>query len=228
MQRQPLLGRLERVENLSDRVYRVIRSAIVDRTLAPGSPINEPVVARQLGVSRTPVREALMKLHEVGLVVFQPNGRSVIVTPSERALCEAYEMREALEGMAARLAATRTDRAAAGEIGRQAHASLEAALRGDAQGFRATDLLLHEGVATAAGNERLARQAANARDLASVLRQVTAPAPGFSVACGHSHVAIADAIAGGDADGAEAAMRAHIRSVLEHVLQGRPQIHEEG
>ncbi len=213
---------LERSETLTERVYAVIRAAIVDRSLAPGSPVREPVVARQLGVSRTPVREALMKLHEVGLVTFEPNGRAVVVTPSEQTLREAYELREALEGMAAALAAERLEAGALAELRRHAQAGLDAALAGDDASFRTGDAEFHRCVSDVAANERLASYLANARDLTSAMRLIDSPAPGFSVECGRAHVAIAEAIAAGDAARAEAAMRAHIREVREHVLRNRP------
>lgn len=216
---------LERAETLTERVYAVIRAAIVDRTLPPGSPIREPVLAKRLGVSRTPVREAVMKLHEVGLVTFLPNGRAVVVTPSEQTLREAYELREALEGMAAGLAAQRIGPEQCAELRRHAQASLDAALQGDELGFRARDSEFHRCVSDAAGNERFASYLANARDLTWALREIESPAPGFSVECGRAHLEIVEAITSGDAARAEAAMREHIRGVREHVLRSRPHAH---
>ncbi|MGH9323118.1 MAG: GntR family transcriptional regulator [Vicinamibacteria bacterium] len=215
------LGPLKRRETLADRVYAATRTAIVERALPAGSPISEPGLARQLRVSRTPVREALRKLHEVGLVSVEPNGRVLVVSPSEQALREAYELREALEGMAAWLAAARSTPEEAAEVRRHAEASLEAASAGDETGFGEGDSHFHQQISEVARNESLARCLANARDLASVLRQIDSPAPGFSIECGRAHVAIAEAIEAGDVTKAESTMRSHIRSVLEHVLRSR-------
>jgi DNA-binding GntR family transcriptional regulator len=212
------LGALERAETLGERVYQVIRAAIIDGRIASGSPVAEPALAKELGVSRTPVREALRKLDEVGLVSLQPGGRAVVVTLSENSLRETYELREALEGMAARLAAQRIGDAAGEQIERAARASLDAAQAGDDAGFRAHDADFHTRVSTAAGNDRLARYLNNARDLAGALRQIDAPAPGYAEACGHAHLATADAIRSHHPERAEAAMRAHIQAVLDHVL----------
>src|SRR5438132_337837 len=123
-----LLEPLQRSETLTERVYSVVRAAIVDRTLPAGSPIPEPAFAARLGVSRTPVREALMKLHEVGLVEYEANGRAVVVTPTERTIRDAYELREALEGMAARLAAERLSKGGVAELRGPSQSSLDAAL----------------------------------------------------------------------------------------------------
>src|SRR3954462_693619 len=97
---------LERGETLAQRAVTLIRGAIVDGTLEPGSQLTVPAVARLLGVSATPIREALMHLNEAGLVSFH-GGRILIAAPTETSLREAFEVREALEGMAARLAAER-------------------------------------------------------------------------------------------------------------------------
>ena len=94
-------------ESLTDVVYEAIRDAIINRVLGPGSRVTEAGLAAQLGVSKTPVREALLKLRQVGLI--EPVGRrgGRIALPSRTSIRHAYETREALESHAARLAAER-------------------------------------------------------------------------------------------------------------------------
>jgi DNA-binding GntR family transcriptional regulator len=93
----------------SDRAYSRLLAEIVDGTLAPGAMLAEVEQSTRLGVSRTPLREALSRLTADGLVMSQP-GRGVVVTDVSYAdITELYEVREGLEEQAARLAAQRRD-----------------------------------------------------------------------------------------------------------------------
>ena len=93
----------------SDKAYRKLLHEIVDGDLAPGTVLAEVEQSTRLGVSRTPLREALSRLMADGLVESAP-GRGVVVTEiSLENITELYEVREALEEQAARLAAQRRD-----------------------------------------------------------------------------------------------------------------------
>jgi DNA-binding GntR family transcriptional regulator len=91
---------------LAEQVYRRLSAAILSGELAPGAKISEPAVAREYGVSRGPLREALHRLQERKLVTRSANQGPRVVRPSPEALGELFVVREALEGMAARLAAS--------------------------------------------------------------------------------------------------------------------------
>ena len=100
---------------LAEQVYRRLSAAIPAGELAPGSKISEHALARHYGVSRGPLREALHRLQERKLITRSANQGPRIVTPSTEVLSELFVVREALEGMAARLAviiATDTKRGA--------------------------------------------------------------------------------------------------------------------
>ena len=90
---------------LAEQVYRRLSAAILAGELAAGSKISEPALARQYGVSRGPLREALHRLQERKLITRSANQGARIVRPSTEALAELFVVREALEGMAARVAA---------------------------------------------------------------------------------------------------------------------------
>jgi DNA-binding GntR family transcriptional regulator len=202
--------------SLADRVTGLIRQAIVSGVLQAGEPIGVREVARRLGVSPTPVREALFQLRGIGLVEFLP-GQVRIVAPTPDALREAFELREALEGMAARLAAQRRTEDDLQRIEHFAEASRIAAEAGDGAGFRAADSEFHEAVAAAARSEQLRRYMKNALDLALTLRNLrnsrapTHPNPPFAF----MHRLIAAAIRAGDAEAAEKLGRDHVRKVCE-------------
>ncbi len=91
---------------IADRIFARIQQEIVDGTLKPGSKISEPELARAYGISRGPLREAIGRLEACSLVVRKANVGARVVSLSAEQLLEIYHVREALEGMAARLAAT--------------------------------------------------------------------------------------------------------------------------
>ncbi|MGB1108770.1 MAG: GntR family transcriptional regulator [Gammaproteobacteria bacterium] len=90
---------------IADRVFEDVKEAIVLGRIAQGSKISEPELARTYGISRGPLREAIGRLEACGLVDRRPNVGARVVTLSAEQLVEIYLVREALEGMAARLAA---------------------------------------------------------------------------------------------------------------------------
>ena len=91
---------------LSDHVFESLQNAIVMGELAPGEKIREPELAKKYGTSRGPLRDALRRLEARRLVINTPNAGARIVSLSIKQLIELYEVREALEGMTCRLAAS--------------------------------------------------------------------------------------------------------------------------
>jgi DNA-binding GntR family transcriptional regulator len=89
----------------AERAYGILRNAVVGGALPPGTRLRADSLAQELGVSKTPVREALRKLEAEGLIVVEPRNGLIVKVLSEEQLIEMYYIREALEGMAARLAA---------------------------------------------------------------------------------------------------------------------------
>ena len=100
-----LIDRFADVGNAAETAYAVLREAIVTNTLKPGTRLRADDLAKKLGVSKTPVREALRKLQAEDLITVQPGNALTVKSISEEQLIEIYYTREALEGMAARLAA---------------------------------------------------------------------------------------------------------------------------
>jgi DNA-binding GntR family transcriptional regulator len=96
--------------SLADEIAFRIQCDILDGRIALGDRLAQDELCARFGVSRTPVREALMKLHAVNLVSLRPNRGAVVRVPERREVQEAYELRAELEGFAAELAATRADR----------------------------------------------------------------------------------------------------------------------
>ncbi len=215
---RPLLAPGDRPDTLTQRVYEAIRLAIVSQELPPGSRLTEAGLARQLNVSKTPVREALLQLRDVGLIEPDPPRGGRVVRASWQAIRDAYEVREGLESVAARAVAGRAPQAARREIGRLAKESLRAARAGDIEAFGRLNEAFHLALARATGNPRLVELIERSLVLLSALRESGATGQADAVACALSHVKVAEAITRGDAEGAGAAMTGHVGLVAELVL----------
>jgi GntR family transcriptional regulator, rspAB operon transcriptional repressor len=206
----------EKPESLTEIVYQVLRDAIISKRLPPGERVSEAGLAQQLQVSKTPVREALLRLQAIGLIEAE-GGR--VVRPSADSVRHTYEVRGALETLAASLAAGRATQAQRSRLLELATASLAAARDQDAEGFRDHDEAFHDLLAAASSNPYLTRLIGNAYTLTGALRQRDVPSTGDSVDCAEGHVRIAEAVARGDSAAAAAAAAAHVEMVGLLVLQ---------
>lgn len=205
--------------SLSEVVYDAIRSSIASKRLAPGTIVVESSLAARLRVSKTPVREALLRLESVGLV--EPDGARGhrVVSPSADTIREAYEVRLVLERGLAQRAAVIASPADQEEILNIAECSLKSAEAGDVEdGFRKWDRQFHSAVSRSAGNVRLARLAEDAAVVASVLRERDVPDVQDAIQCGRQHVDIAMAICSRDAEAASRASEVHVNDVRNLVL----------
>lgn len=141
-----------RRKNLAREVLLALRSEIISGKLQPGDALAEPVLARQFGSSRAPVREALIELEREGLVQFESTGRTKVRTLTEQDFDEIRDARIALESMAARRASARWTPEASDfmerNIARQERASTLAELSH-------LDVEFHEFVVRMASNKRL-------------------------------------------------------------------------
>ena len=206
-------------EPLAEIVFGIVRDAIVRKDLPPGSRISEARLATQLNVSKTPVREAILRLEGIGLVVSDGNRGTRVVTPSAENIQHAFEVRMALEAFAARRAAqpdAPTDHTLLRNLAEQ---SLRCAEDGDGAGFREQDSRLHAAIARATDNELLTRLADNAYTLVWALRQRDTPSIGYQVGCAQQHLRIVEAISAHDVTRAEAEMTSHIDKSRRFVLE---------
>ena len=146
-------------ETLSDQIFKKIQAAIVKGEMAPGSKISEPELARIHGVSRGPLREALHRLEGQRLLVRVPHAGARVVSLSQQELCELYEIRESLEGMACRLAAERMPAAEVQELRRvlEAHERDKAFQAGLGYYQQEGDYDFHYRIVKGSGNQMLFR-----------------------------------------------------------------------
>lgn len=203
--------------SLTEIVFDKIRDAIVSKELLPGSRVSESMLAGMLNVSKTPVREALLRLCYIGLV--EQNGRGLrVVQPNRAIIRDAYELRSSLEASAAMTAARRAEGEHRRLIAEAARCSLERAQAADAAGFAEWDLKFHLVVADASRNVLLAKAVKDSVMLAFTLRSRDVPTVDDSVRCGGQHVDVARAINDGDGESASQLMCQHITEVMDYVL----------
>lgn len=205
-------------ERLMEVVYGAICDAVVQKVIPPGTPVSDAGIARQLGVSKTPVREALVRLEAVGLLERRGSRGLCVISPSTAAIRNAYETRAVLEAAISELAAERATAAERAEIMDTAAASRREAEAARLDEFRKLDRKFHGLIGEAAANPILAQLTGNARTLTSVLRARDLPAVGDSVHCGHQHEHIAKAVAAGESEQAGALMREHVLDVSRIIL----------
>jgi DNA-binding GntR family transcriptional regulator len=200
------------------RVFESIQAAIKDKSLPPGRRVTEADLAAQLNVSKTPVREAFIKLRQIGLL--EPDGRRAwrVIQLSRPTIDDACEVREALEVSAARAAAERATVDQREAISEAAERSLDAASAGDSVVFRTWDDRFHRAVADASENTRLKGLIDDTLLLIATLRLRDLPHRQASIECAQAHVAIAETIANGNTSAAGEAMRAHVQQVKEYTF----------
>lgn len=213
----PLAPLDTRPDNLTSLVFAAIRDKIVDASLPPGASVSEASLAAQLKVSKTPVREALLRLKHIGLV--ESGGRGLrVVKPSLKLIRDAFEFRAGIEALAARYAADRSTPDQAEEIVALAQASLDAAREGRDDDFHTNDHAFHLAIAKAARNAVLLDSIENSFILTRTLRKRDVTAHRDFVTDAQEHVGVAEVIRVGSPDLASARLADHIHRIMLDIL----------
>ena len=196
--------------SLTDQAVAAIREAVHSRALQPGQLYSADQVAAMLGVSRSPVREALMRLAEAGMVRFERNRGFRIVIPGPPDIAEIFQLRLLLEVPAAREAARQRPGGLPAALRLELAQMRAAALGHDEAGFMRHDQLLHGRILAATGNTRMVSLVSNLRDITRTLGASTVDRSRDLDAIAAEHEPIVAAIAAGDAGAAAEAMRHHV------------------
>jgi DNA-binding GntR family transcriptional regulator len=203
-----------RADSLADQAVAAIRAAVRDGTLQAGQLYSAYQIASYLGVSRSPVREALMRLAEAGMVAFERNRGFRIVLPGAADIAEVFQLRLLLEVPATRRTAMLRPAELAtllvAGLGPELAQMRAAAADRDEALFMRHDQRLHRLIMEAAGNSRLTALVDNLRDTTRTLGASTADRSRDLNDIAAEHVPIVDAIAAGDAAAAGAAMAYHL------------------
>lgn len=205
-------------EKLADAAYAALKASILEGLLPPGSETAEQAVAEQLGMSRTPVHEAALRLQHEGMLLVLPRKGLRVLPLDPEDLRQTYEVLVALEGAAAALLAAQAAPAVLAAMER-ATAEMGAALTaGDRAAWAAADDRFHRALVEGCGNPKLARLAATATDQAQRARALTAARRPEPIASGLEHAALLAALRAGDPDGARAAAARHRARASAEIL----------
>lgn len=191
-------------------VYRTLRTDIIAMRILPGQAINEKAVAVEHGVSRTPVREALLRLAGDGLVEIFPQSGTFVTRIPIAALPEAIMVRKALEELTVRRATERIDSEKLASLRNIVDWQHALEQRRDHDAFHAADEAFHAFIAETAGHAGIWQLIEQVKVQVDRYRRLTLPVPGRMGRVVVEHSALVAAIATGDPDKASAAMAAHL------------------
>ncbi|MBI4636685.1 MAG: GntR family transcriptional regulator [Candidatus Rokubacteria bacterium] len=203
---------------LVDDAALALRNAILDGRLEAGARLRQTDLADRLGISRTPIREALGRLRQEGLIELLPGGGvRVALLDLDRAVA-LYDIREVLDGLAARLAARRAPAAALATLERALGRMAQCLERQDPNRWFPAHVAFHEEIFRASGNTRLQGLSAVVRLSIRQFHPLLLKTTDRLAAAYREHRAIYEAIAARDGERAERLARAHIANAKAIVL----------
>ncbi len=230
MQRGPAIAplRIDGRVSIAEQVFRTLRASIVTLRLTPATALSEQDIADRLKVSRQPVREAFIKLSEIGMVRVLPQRGTFVVKISAKAVTDARFVREAVECAIARRASEGLGKDAIDDL--RAILSEQRKAARDPEAFFVLDEAFHRGLANAAGCGYAWKVIEDAKAQMDRVRFLSIP---DATPVGHlvtQHQAILDAIAAKRSAAAEQAMKDHLREILKslpHLARTFPEMFED-
>ena len=221
---------LENYKPLREIVFETLRGAIIDGTLKPGERLMEVQLADDMGVSRTPVREAIRKLELEGLVLMIPRKGAYVSGISSKDIADVFEVRASLESLAASLAAERITEQELEDLNRfMVEVTINAEV-GDLEKVIQSDTDFHEQIYHASRNNRLVQIINNLRDQIQRFRSASLSHPGRIKETLEEHKRLLEAISERNIVRASSLAREHIEnaeSIMMEALRGHPEILEE-
>lgn len=206
---------------LADEVFQVLRDRIYTGRYAPGQSLPQVKIATELQISRTPLREAFRMLEREGLVTVGPNGAVRVISGDFQKLLDAYELREVIDGLAARLVAQRASRLAVERLEPLLTEQRGALDPWSPERYTEANVRFHAAIFELAENQFVSGQLPLVRITAQVFTPTALLSQERVYTAIAEHVAILEAIAQGDEEGAETLARIHIRhSITELKKKG--------
>lgn len=204
------------------RVAEELRRMIISGDLPPGAGLSEITLSETFGVSRTPIREALKQLQIEGLVEVRPRVGTFVAEPSLREISELFQLKELLEGAAARLLAFRGRVPEAERLETNMREADDAVRAGDVERYVKLVHEFHDLIVVGADNTKLEahyRTLMNQLAYARLVR-TSLSRPGRLNESDHEHHRVLDLIIAKDGDGAEQLMREHVRRSHQALMAG--------
>ncbi len=203
--------------SLSVRVYLVLKQAILSLAYKPGEILRKSEVCEKLGVSRSPVSEAVAKLASEGLVDVVPQAGTFVSHFSMDEIREGAFLREALELAAVELVAQTVTDAQLVQLRRNLRVQQALVEDGDFDGFYQMDAEMHDLIMSFTGFRRLSQLTGSSWVQVNRARHLNLPAPGRIQETFREHQKIVDAIAARDPDAARQATRHHLRQLIKYI-----------
>lgn len=208
---------MEDNHSLSSRVFHTIRENILDGKYAKNEELREKTIGEELGVSRTPVREALRQLELEGLVSIVPNKGAYVVGISQKDMRDIYEIRCRLEGLCARWAAAKISKEQLDELEEIVFRAEFHVKKGNAEQLVELDNQFHETLYKAADSKELQRVLSDFHHYLQRVRKITLTDETRAAESNKEHMMIVEALKEHDADKAERLASRHIFSTVENM-----------
>jgi GntR family transcriptional regulator, rspAB operon transcriptional repressor len=215
---------------ITAQVHAALRRAILTMEIRPSTALSEKELSLRFGVSRTPVREALIKLADEGLVDIFPQRGTFVAPIRMDEVLEAQFIREALEAAVIRSSAQRSTPDLIARLRSLTAAQKRAAKEKDLEGFLQLDEAFHRAFSESVGQPRSWRLIQSVKAQLDRVRFLSLPEPGHLEAMVKQHEAIVRAVEAKDADEAERVMRGHLREVFrstERLLARDPALFDD-
>lgn len=214
-------GRLDRDRQAAPQVFERLRGMIIALQLPPGSPLSRAALAQQFGVSSTPIRDALMRLEEEGLVEVFPQYATVVSRIDVHRAQQAHFLRQALELEIVRVLALKTDATLVAALNAMIARQQQFLKAGAFEQFMAADNEFHAQLYEAAGKQEIWTLVRSRSGHIDRLRRLHLPSPGKAQDIVRHHKLITRAIAGGEPDEAQKHLRTHLSGTLSELAQIR-------
>ena len=204
--------------SLEEKVYDELADAILSGKYKKGDALTETALSKALGASRTPVRSALHRLAEEGLVEVVPNRGAVVIGVTTEDLIDIYRIRMRLEGLASAIAAEKMSDEGKKKLLENVELSEFYITKQDSEHFKELDTEFHRIIYRATESRTLERILSDLHRNSKAYRKLSLTVPGRAEKTAEEHKSILHAILSGDAKKAEELTSAHIEHALKNML----------
>ncbi|WP_241840510.1 GntR family transcriptional regulator [Fictibacillus sp. S7] len=217
----------KQTRSVRDVVYETLKNGILSEQLSPEMHLKERALSEQLGVSTTPIKEALRRLELEGLVYTRPRRGTFVSTQIMKSVEEITLARSSLEGVAARLAASKITEEQKKQLGTIIEQMEVYTMDKNSDGLRKSNEAFHHFIIKAAKNDYIEKQITSLKAFANVVRKHALANVNELDRAYEEHHLIFTKVGSNDPDGAEEAMRNHIRRTLSFCKENKQGVNEK-
>lgn len=204
--------------SLEEKVYKTLEDQILSQKLTAGEAVTEMKLSAELGVSRTPVREALQRLDREGLIKLIPNKGAFVIGISEKDLIDIYMIRMRLEGLAARITAEKADESTVRHLRENTELTEFFISKGNVERVKDLDSDFHDIIYRACESRMLCKTLSELHRYIASYRKLSLTVEGRIEKSFEEHKQICDAIENKDMENADRLMSRHVEHALDNLL----------